>query len=145
MTSFFRADGSTAGFFPLFFEAAGGDLEGGAEFLGEEVDAVFFEHPAEGGQFGVEEADGVVLGFAVEEAGPEGHDDLAGGGIAGGLFGAALFELFQAEAHGGEVAWELAEPLGGRGEEEVRGDEEAELVADVGEGGGGTEVINWVK
>src|SRR4051794_32407866 len=107
---------SGADFFPLFFEAARGDGGGGAELLGEEVDAEFFEHPAEGGELRVGEGDGVVVGFAAEVVGPEGGDDGAARGIAVALCRALVFEFFQTEAHRGEIPRQMRKPLCWRAE-----------------------------
>src|SRR5262249_53369672 len=67
----------------------------------------------------------------------------AGFGVALLDGGSALLKFFEAEAHGGEVAGELLEPVEGGGGEEVGGQQVGELVFDVGEGGRAYDLLHY--
>jgi len=116
-------------------EAFAGDGDGGAEFLGEGLDAELLEHPAVLLQGGV----GAVGGVAVAAGPEEGLLARLDVDHASLVFGEALAgagEFAEAGGDGGEVAGVLGEPGPGDAGDEAGLEEAVELLFDVQHGGG---------
>jgi hypothetical protein len=108
----------------LVGEAFGAYGDCGSEFLGEELDAEFFEHPAVADEVRVEEALAGVALSAFDEFAPEG---LEFGSVLLVALEAVAGEFAQAGDDGGEVAWVVGEPFARGDGEEAGAGEDAEV------------------
>lgn len=116
---------------PGFLDFLLGDGDGGAQGLGEEGDAEFFEEPAIVGEGGVGDSLGFVAGEAVAVLALEGVEDVEGGLVTGK---AGVEEFLQALGEGFEVTRVVVEVGPGGLGEEAGVDEGREMRAHVFDG-----------
>jgi hypothetical protein len=116
---------------PLLLQLLDGDGDDGLQFLGEQRDPQFLDHPAVEVQFWIGPALLRMLMKVVEVSLPEGLDHLRHL-----LFApeAAVGELLQPQLDAPEVARQVDEPLLGRPHDKAPVDEVGELVGHVVDG-----------